>query len=93
MSGNLYGYSQANDAGTVSVILEDGTLFTVIDTYTRAEAKAVIVRGCPFFLSAYLFLSPQALIVASCISLVAAVGLLAAIAVRSNLVDTLSSQT
>lgn len=48
MSGNLYGYYQSNDAGSASVILEDGTLFTIIDTYTKAESKAVIVRGFPF---------------------------------------------
>jgi hypothetical protein len=48
MSGTLYGYSQSNDSDTVSFVLEDGTLFTVIDTYSKAQSKAVIVRGCSF---------------------------------------------
>jgi hypothetical protein len=48
MSGTLYGYSQSNDSGTFSFVLEDGTLFTVIDAYSKAQSKAVIVRECPF---------------------------------------------
>lgn len=47
MSGTLYGYSQSNDSDTVSSVLEDGTLFAVIDAYSKAQSKAVIVRGCP----------------------------------------------
>jgi hypothetical protein len=84
MSSTLYGYSQSNDSDTVSLVLEDGTLFTVIDIYSKAQSKATIVRGCPFFYPHICSYPPQALIVASCISLVATVGLLAAIAVRSN---------
>lgn len=48
MSGTLYGYSQSNDSDTISLVLEDGTLFTVVDTYSKAESKAVIVCGCSF---------------------------------------------
>jgi len=86
MSDTLYGYSQSNDPKTVSIVLEDGTLFTVIDTYSKAQSRAVIVRGCPFSYPHSCAYHPQALIVASCVSLVATVGLLAAIAVRSNLI-------
>lgn len=48
LSGTLYGYSQSNDSNTLSKVLEDGTLFTVMDTYSKAQSKAVIVRKCPF---------------------------------------------
>ena len=58
MSDTLYGYSQSNDSNTVSSVLEDGTLFTVFDTYSKAQSKAVIVRGCFFPLSAHPFLNP-----------------------------------
>lgn len=67
MSDTFYGYTQSTDSDTVSfIVLEDGTLFTVIDPYSTAQSKAVI-----------------AFIVASCISLVATVGLLAAIAMSA----------
>ncbi|KAN0107003.1 hypothetical protein V8E52_010605 [Russula decolorans] len=74
MSDTFYGYPQSNDSDTVSLVLEDGTLFTVINSYSKGQSKAVV-----------------ALIVASCISLVATVGLLAAIAMSAFNTRTIKS--
>jgi hypothetical protein len=48
MSNALYGYSQSNGSYAVSLPLADGTLFTVVDPYSEAQSKAVVVRGCSF---------------------------------------------
>jgi hypothetical protein len=75
-------YNQSNNTLAVSVPLVDGTSFLIINAYTDSQSKAVIVRvHSP--LDLYSISHPrQALVLASCISLIATVGLLAAIAVR-----------
>ena len=47
MSDTLYGYSQSNDSNTLSIVLGDGTLFTVYDAYSKTQSKTVTVRGYP----------------------------------------------
>ena len=72
---------------TISVPLPDGTHFTIRDTYSESQSKAIVVRvEHPVSWASPLILV-QALIVASCISLVATVGLLFAIAVRPKFDD------
>jgi hypothetical protein len=73
---------------TIFVPLTDGTRFTIRDTYSETQSKAVIVRrASTFLIRASLSSHNKALIVASCVSLVATVGLLSAIAVRPEFGD------
>jgi hypothetical protein len=48
MSNALYGYSQSNDSYALSLPLADGTFFAVLDPYSEAQSKAVVVRGHTF---------------------------------------------
>ncbi|KAH9963805.1 hypothetical protein BC827DRAFT_1266148 [Russula dissimulans] len=60
-----YSFAPSNNY-TTSLPLADGTLFTIINTYSESQSKAVI-----------------ALVVVSCVSLVATIGLLCAIAISA----------